>query len=380
MLLAVVVLLALLLTGCDMILGREHSHNLIWINGNNPKMAFQFCTGCLRRVNTEDIYGKALTIGMPGGDYEDGSIDAPIGYDIELDSGMYEYGEEININLKKYFGYPYYTYFSNGDLHVKIAESEYYEIVGRDEYVVEDFNSEKAKDTKKISYKFTIKATEACSTEESVEFKIKANFDEAYWRGMTTVKVDSPKGWLYDNSQEYSFSIYSLGFKTDSLGIILGENSEVIFYDSINREYLNGILSKDDYACKVYEYCLKDRPIVDIDYDADLIGRITNESYFIYKTKYIRAEFYFTTNRDYFMSLYDDKENPVESDIELKKGLIKILYDEGYISSEEYECEINYIEESENKGGLRHWPYDMMPAARYVKKVNHYTYREEDRS
>lgn len=108
-------------------------------------MAFQFCTGCLRRVDTEDIYGKALTIGMPGGDYEDGS------------------------------------------------------------------------------------------------------------------------------------------------------------------------------TCKVYEYCLKDRPIVDIDYVADLIGRITNESYFIYKSKYIRAEFYFTTNRDYFMSLYDDKENPVESDIELKK-------------------------------------------------------------
>ena len=340
------VVLMLLLSGCEIVSEREHNHNLIWINGNNPKMAFQFCTGCLRRIDTEDIYKKALTIGMSDRVYHDGDIDAPIGYDIELDSGMYEYGEEINITLNLYFGYPYYVFFNDGDLHVKIADSEYYEIVGNDEYIEEDFNSEKAKDIKKISFKFTIKATEACKTEESVEFKIKANFDEAYWRGMTTVKVDSPTGWIYDSSEEYSFSIYSLGFKTDSLGIILGEKSKVIFYDSINREYLSGILSKDDYVYKVYEYYLKDCPIARSHH---YLNDGYDDPYFEYCSKYIRAKIYLTTSRDYYMSLYNDTENPVESYIELKKGLQDDIISLRYANSEEELEKQEFITLKKNK-------------------------------
>lgn len=362
----VVTIILAILSGC------EHSHDYMWVNGENPKLAFEICKACFHVRDMEKEYSRPLTVGMP----DWGSVpavDPPIGYDIELDSGMYNYNEEINITLNLYFGYPYYIYFSEGDLHVKISESEYYEIVGKDEYIVENFSAERAKEAEKLSYKFTIKATEACKGIESVEFKIKANID-AFWSG-TNGAIGDPAGWYCDKSWDYCFTIFSLGFKSDSQGIILNEYKERLFYDSINREYLSGVLSKDDYIYKFYEYYLDDSVILSVNYVDDN----ANKPYFKYLSKNIRAEFYLTTSCEYFMSLYNDEENPIESKYELKKRLIKILFDEGYISSEEYECEINYIEERRKGNG--YWffsSYDYIPIKSYYKenKIN-YVYVEE---
>ena len=54
--LVVMVAVVLLLSGCGLLEGEEHTHNLKCVMGDNPKLAFQYCTKCLRKVDIDDRY------------------------------------------------------------------------------------------------------------------------------------------------------------------------------------------------------------------------------------------------------------------------------------------------------------------------------------
>ena len=151
-----------------------------------------------------------------------------------------------------------------------------------------------------------------------------------------------------------------------------GEGKTKAFYDSINREYKNGTLDKDSYIDRLYEYNLNDSVNLEVSY----VNNKTSQPYFKYSSKNIRAEFYLKDDLEYLISLFDDRtEEP--SDI-LSKKLINILYENGYITEEEYKNEIKYIE---NKPTSRrsYIIYDQfIPFSLYVKRNQvDFTYKDE---
>lgn len=327
------VILVLALTGC------EHRHDYRWAFGDNLDLAFQYCAECLYIRDLEQTYSDPVDARSEsiGGDV---NIASPIYFVAEAASGIHNYGEEFNISLDVTIPR---GFNAGGPVYVRLAESPYFEIVGDSVQVVSDPGDI----TKENKYQFTFRVRPISPTRlpESVNFQIKfIPTDECIQ--YLSYEPESGDWWYYDPSEEYFYGYKKLTFMNDSLGMLICDNTipygtTLLFYDSINRELMNGYIDKDTYIDRAYEYSLKNSVNV-----IDKGGYYkTGVGTFEYLSPNIRAEFRITKSYEQFHSLYTNQENQQESRAELAKILVGILYKNAHITKEQYDNEIRMIEE-----------------------------------
>ena len=363
--LIILILCATALVGCIDL----HTHNYSWVFGENPDLAFEICSSCLHIRNVEEEYDSPVSIELEN---ISGTYLYPVQVQINIDSGSYDYNDEIEITVLIDQFFDHNQYYLGGELRVKIAESEYYEIVGQDEYIVDNFSTDIVNGN--CAFKFIIKVTKPCNLLQKIVFNIKIPITDSYYAGTEGLRT-GPE-WSCSKNEEYNFSVYSLGFMADSKGVILGKwyYDRRLFFDSVNREYLSGELSKDNYIDRIYEFYYNDSFRVDIHY----VNDSANKPYFEYSSKNIRAELYITSNRDYLISLAEEQDNREESRTKLAKLLLKTLYDGRLISEDEYENEIKYIETRDPQIIGSTFLLDYMAPKDYLLKNNiDYVYVED---
>ena len=242
-------------------------------------------------------------------------------YEISVESNKYVYEKEFDVKIS--LTSQYNNVIKDGEFYIKIAESPYYEIVGDREYSNPNFKVLDAEKTP-FEFSFRIKATYPCNLLESIKFHIKCNYDLT-----EAEKVAQGSGQFvnYDFDEEYFYTISALTFINDSEGIMLGEWDAKMFYDSINRDCINGTITKDQYIDRVVEFNTDDRVFIN-KYLDDII----------YASKNIRARFTLSNEAEQFVNHIQNGEY-----IKTAEKLLGILLENDYITSEEYIDEIKYI-------------------------------------
>ena len=113
---------------CGEVKGDRLIHAFEWKDVLIYDTAYRECNLCgykeyQKNLNKNPVKSVSAVTGDPGDISE-------VYFVAEVDSGIYDYNEEFDIRLrvviKNY-------YFNEGPLHVKLAESPYFEIVGEEE-------------------------------------------------------------------------------------------------------------------------------------------------------------------------------------------------------------------------------------------------------
>lgn len=336
-LLIILILCATALVGCT----ASHSHRYSWAFDDNPDLAFQYCKTCLYIRNFEESYSVPIKLkseikGL-------GTYTSHIPFTVEVDSGIYDYGEEFDIRLK--VSVPSSS-AEDGPLFVKLVESPYYEIVSDGEYIVEDFGTQDSP-YQTHNFTFRVKPTNTSLMLESFDFKIKFNLSETGAKSLY-YGIKASDFWYYDQNSEYFYGFKVLKFINNSDGMLISDSAKSdsymrTFFDGLNRDLINGVIDKDTYMDRFYEYCLKDSYQI----RSRCLSIQEGIEVYTYLSKNIRAEFKVTDSYERFNSLFQNEENYEESRAELAKILVGILYENNYITREEYDREIELIENND---------------------------------
>ena len=204
--------------------GDEYLHQLEWVNAEDINTAKLQCSTCGWVYDFDKMFAKPVTAepmsygDMPG-------MPPVISYRISADSGKYNVGEEFEITLLLRVND---NRILDGPFHVKLAESPYYEIIDKDEYVISDFIKANYSSNPEIEFKFKIKATSPCKTPDRFEFKIKCNADYKKYEGQY-IKHPNSEGYC-DFSDEYFITVCDLVFLIDSKNIFISGDLHDIIY------------------------------------------------------------------------------------------------------------------------------------------------------
>ena len=257
------------------------------------------------------------------------------GYKIFVDKNRHSYENVFDIYVRDI--YPWYEYaVKDGLFSIKLEESPYFEIIGASEYSVPDYN---ASNNMNMEFKFTVKATYPCSLPEWFVFKIKCEYDKEKEQELRREAIYMDCNF----DEEYFFTIKDLLYINDSEGMILGESGRKIFYDSLNREYLNHVIeSKTEYFSRVFEFESGDKPYISVDAD---------DTYISYQSKNIKVRLYLSQE---YLFLYDkflQHDSNLNKDIAI--DILNIMVENNVIPTAVYEKELQYIETREiGRGGI----------------------------
>ena len=331
---------------CGEKMGEIMSHSFVWGDTSSFDTAFRVCNKCGYKEYQKDL-NKSPVESVSSIDGDPGEI-CPIYFKAEVDSGIYGYGDEFEIRLAVTIPN---SYFGGGSLFVKLEESPYFEVIGDGEYEVNNFFLS-ATGSQTHSFIFKLKATNPSAVPEAFDFKIKFKpTDEC----INSIQHYSKDGmWYYDPDSEYFFGFRQLMFMSDSVGIIVSDWSQKLFYDSINREFLSGIIDRDTYIDRLVEYNTEDRVYVNP----------TGQNLVQYMSKNIRAEVKLGEEYSHFFDLGTDFEGICRI---VAETVLEILRENGLITSEQYEAEKSYISEKGYCYGLKYTYYELIPIEEYVK-------------
>ena len=365
-LLAIVVLLCLAFCGCGLF---KHTHDYEWVNGEDYTKAYLRCEKCFVRFDPDKLYEEPVHIrGAKDGNF------APIAfvyYEIDVERGRFDYNEEFDISFR--IGIDK-SYIEPGDFNIKLEESPYFEIVGDKEQSISV-----SEDTynKYHTFRFRVKPTTPSNIVRAFDFKMKFNPTKYFIRIASESYADLP--WYYDPSDEYFYGTKQLSFISDSHGMFLEDNfrGAYLFHNSINREYLAGVIDKDAYLDRAREYEFSTGTFRA--FFEETSGELKGTVRCRYLSANMRAKFNFYIDGKYYEQIKYWKENDEDFRVKLANLLVGILYDKGYISSEEYKKEINYISEMQPNGAAYCLYPEMMPIAEYYKEHYYdYSYVEDN--
>lgn len=322
LLFGIVLLLSILLCGCEWF----HTHDYVWVNGEDYQKAYLRCKICYMPFDPDKLYEEPVKI--RGSIEGDPSFSSLIYYEIYVDSGHYYYGEEFDITLKIEIEK---NYIELGEFSVMLSESPYFEFIGDKEQTVliteEDYNQFR-------EFKFRIKATATCNTPQDFEFKLKFNDNKYFKRDAAVDWGQLP--WYYLPDEEYFYGFKHLSFINDSHGMFLEDSrGGWLFNNSVNREYLSGTLDKDKYMDRCLEYATDGAVSINVDNNKNLC----------YWSKNIRAKFIITDKEkwEYLHLLNSERENNPECGVILANELLAILYSNDFITTEQYNIEVELL-------------------------------------
>ena len=320
--------------------GETYHHTYEWINGEDPTLASLECAECDWVYDYEKEFNKPVLVVPRGGGGGEPAMAPIMSYQISTEKGIYNIGEEFEITLSLNLND---SNLLDGPFHVKLAKSPYYEIVGDDEYVIEDFcaSDYRGKKDSIVDFKFKVRAIAPSDLPHSFEFKIKCNANQQHFEYYTVYK-DKRLGIPYysDFSEDYFITILAMSFRTSEKDIIIGENSNKFFFDSMNRQYISSNLSKEDYVKRYYERATLDMPSI-ICFDSE---DKYNRDCISYVSKNIRARLYLTNSFDLLSKKYE--KNNATSDKEIALEVIEILFSNNILTKSQYESEKAYISSS----------------------------------
>ena len=365
--LTLVMLLCLLLCSCEWF----HTHDYDWVNGEDYQKAYLRCKTCYMPFDPDKLYDEPVKVeGSIGGDLTFTSL---IYYEIYVDSGHFDYGEEFDITLKIEIRR---NYIELGKFSVMLSESPYFEFVGDNEQSIliseEDYNQFR-------EFKFRIKATDHCRVPQDFEFRLKFN-DNKYFK-RDAAEDHGPLPWYYLPDEEYFYGFKHLSFISDSQGIFIDDSTSIrsLFYNSVNREYLEGLIDKDTYMDRVHKYVFSDGTYT------VALDENTHEIEGTVRCRYLSPSFYAKFNllmeESAYLTLKDYMDNYEDGEVRCASMLIGMLFENGYITFEEYQKELDYISNNEPNvyNMYKYTSYEMMPIAEYYKEHFYdYTYVEEN--
>ena len=283
------------------------------------------------------------------------SISSLIDYEINIDKKDGNFNEEIKVSIKLFMISDFLNYFFDGPLYIKLDESLYYEIVGNNEFIVHDFNTEEyflSNTRKTIGVTFIIKPLEYSFFVNHLNIRIKFNTDVDYLRKHYLFNNDS--NFYVDLSKEYFLNIPNLVYVINSNGIhfsgfsnldSMGDIKDELFYSCLNDEYNEKNIYEEDYINYVYEYIT----------DKKVYIKFMDLNDIRYVSKNIRAHFILSEDYSY---LIENKIN-AEYDV-IAKELIYILYESGEINLDLYNKEIQYISENKITTQCKDISYDLI--------------------
>ena len=348
--------------------GETYHHTYEWINGEDPTLASLECAECDWVYDYEKEFNKPVLVVPRGGGGGEPAMAPIMSYQISTEKGIYNIGEEFEITLSLNLND---SNLLDGPFHVKLAKSPYYEIVGDDEYVIEDFciSDYRGKKDSIVDFKFKVRAIASSELPRPFEFKIKCNAKHEELEYYRTNYIDV-EGY-YDSSEEYFITICDLRFIMNSGNILLSQKPFDLFFASINNKYASCEISKDEYIRKCTEYLY---------FGSAAIKRYDSNRYSYY-SKNIRA--FFTLSDEYsYLDEYFNSNKPTDSSFDpylegysiTANVLLDILLEKDLISDAEYENEKKYINES----GVTTAQYSRTIPDYIIPFYDYYTNRAEE--
>ncbi len=264
-------------------------------------------------------------------------------YTITLESTEYELGEEIKLNLSLSRGDLLVKYIADGNVHIKLMESPYYEIVGDGELVITDFDDPKymngifSEAKEQIKYTFTVKVNEPTVLAQKLVFKAK------FTPTKNLERYNLP-------DEEYFYAMREIDFLADNTGVMFsgysyakylndGEyySAEFLFNQSLEREYKYGVpLSELTHraACLAGGY--------EIGLSAE--SKRAEQPIIYYMSPNLSLEVWHLYNEPMFEKFYELSHTDTKG---AAAALLGILVEEGYITDEEYSREKALLEQFE---------------------------------
>ena len=310
-------------------------------------------------------------------------------YSISPDSETYNYGDVINIRLsaKLYANSVFYGVRSG--VTFTIGESDYYEIIGessiRFETYLEDYICGK-EDSKNLVADFKIKINEPTYTVREIKFSVHR---EDY-----TFEHDYP-------DHEYKVDLEEIFFISDSQGAIISSlpysrnhrddpgftpddiiDTEELLVMSYDREYLNGI-EVDELIRRYNKAVLGNRVYYSIvsckDIEPTSPYTAKKKSYYniVYISESVRLKIQLSLDHEY-VALLNSMENiyTKEGKITYLKELLAFALENGAITKEDYETEINRLDYEAtfiNKANFKHGRTLNTTAFEYPDDNGYYT-------
>lgn len=330
-------------------------HEFEWKDISSYETAYRECYLCGYREYQKDFYkNRVQSVSSHSGDP---GTSSPIGFVVEAESGMYGYGEVFSIALELTIPR---VYVADGFIYVKLAESPYFEIIG--DGVQKANKTDEGTSENKYQLTFKIKPTNPCHLLQGFDFKIKFNPTDEAIEDMSE-EGNGEWGWYYDSSAEYFYGFKEMQFINDSKGMLISDWDRRLFYDSINRELLSGVIDRDTYIDRLVEFNTLDSVLI----------QTTSGNTLRYISKKLRAEIIVGEEYNHFFDY--DNFSDIRQDVFDK--IFDTLLSNGLITHEQYEAEQEYISERGFCQKAQNTYYEFIPIAEYYKE-NFYQIKYND--
>ena len=274
---------------------------------------------------------------------------SPFFYKITTDKSEYLIDEEVKITLELGLDWFQRYAFEEGDLDIKISNSNSYEVIGQSEYVIEDFitMNEGNKESEYFSTNdnnypikliFTIKSIKENSNLSVIYFLFKFNYtDEEMWLSEQNNILGD---WWFDFDEEYIFNIKGMYFVNVDGNMKLSLSEVELINESLNIEYENGKIGKSDYVDELFSSLLLGNIIIDYSW---------NVSQGLYDIRYysnsIRLHITIDNQDNEFVKnvlpLLEKEDNK-----EAAKLILNYVNNQKILSADLYEVELHNIEKT----------------------------------
>lgn len=312
-----------------------------------------------------------------GGGSSDGEPLPPpplVKYSIDVEKDNYDYNEEfiIKYTIRRNYGYD----ISNdlNDLNVKII-SDKFEFLSPTEYHFDldtdvsiygnilSFGEKYEDSIFPIEMELKVKAKKQSETVDSIlfllEFPLKDDYKEMLLQDDFYDKGETYQYMLDEFTKDFEW-IHRFYYLNDELGTLLVDKGKTfrypntnpkwsktitvpakteIMYRSLNRLYNNNLISENKYMKRLIDYFTDNMTYLGWE------GTYIQDKYIVsyqYYSRNFRVYFDLNDEYDYLLELYQKDQ---ESRIQATKVLVKILYEQGKITLDEYNKEIAIIEE-----------------------------------
>lgn len=264
-----------------------------------------------------------------------------IGYKITTSETSCLYDQEFKIFVELSTSAEAIVEIGDGDLFIRISDSEYYEIIGDKEIVVKNFNSKEYRKTDDNPYpirvEFTIKPIKPSFIVDDICISMKytlinnKEFYEMYF------SYPFEQCWFNFNN-EYFFNIRAMLFVNDAEGMKLSTNYFDMIENTLNKEYENGIIDKETYMSRytastlIYGICVW-----------------VNDDHVGYWSLDLKVYITFKNKDDETKLLINKLIYEYDAERNLKEAanlILEIAYKFGDITQEVYEREMLSIEEN----------------------------------
>ena len=283
-----------------------------------------------------------------------------INHKITTDKSIFAYDEELIINVELAASESTSRYIIEGDLNFRIKESEYYEVIGKSEYVIEEFSYENYRSRKDnlypLKFKFIIKPTKQSFKVSTIEFLVKCNYHDDMLDFWGRQHYSSHSEYRFNFNREYFFAIKGMYFYNDFKNMKLSLNNDDLERDTLVKDYNNGIIDKKTFYRGMMDSFLLD--------DIKLIIKDNRINYF---SKNLKFQIVFSDQKHELFKAFSNIELQYYSirlnekeELEMVEILLELLKENTKISSDKIGNEIINIYEEYVLIGKQTYMFDSL--------------------